>query len=192
MQPVNESDLDWTESNGDAGFRRKQLAESAPGGGEDLGCSLYELDAGESAWPYHYHAGNAEAMYVLDGAGAVRCPDGDSDTDGPDGDAETADDTNVVTHDVESGDYLAFPANPDGAHQVVNDSDEPLRYLVFSTMNDPDVTRYVEADAIGVYEGSAPGAHGDREYTGYFQETDAVDYWEDIDGRGRVEEEERF
>lgn len=186
MQPVNESDLDWTESNGDAGFRRKQLAEAAPGGGEDLGCSLYELDAGESAWPYHYHAGNAEAMYVLDGTGLVRCPDVEA------GDADHGDNAPPVTHDVAPGDYLAFPASPDGAHQVVNDSEDPLRYLVVSTMNDPDVTRYVEADALGVYEGSAPGAHGEREYTGYFLKDDAVDYWEDVDGRGRVEEEERF
>lgn len=172
MEPVNESELEWSESNGNAGFRRKQLAEAAPGGGADLGCSLYELDAGEAAWPYHYHAGNAEAMYVLDGTGTVRCPDGE--------------------HDVAAGDYLAFPASPDGAHQVVNDSDGPLHYLVISTMNDPDVTRYVDADAVGVYEGSAPGSHEDREYTGYFRESDAIDYWEDIDGRGRAKEEDRF
>lgn len=171
MEPVNESELEWSESNGNAGFRRKQLAEAAPGGGEDLGCSLYELDAGESAWPYHYHAGNAEAMYVLDGTGTVRCSDGE--------------------HAVEPGDYLAFPANPDGAHQVVNDSDDPLHYLVFSTMNDPDVTRYVDADAVGVYEGSAPGSHDERAFTGYFSAGDTIDYWEDIDGRGRVQEDER-
>lgn len=181
MEPVNESELEWSESNGNAGFRRKQLAEAAPGGGEDLGCSLYELDAGEAAWPYHYHAGNAEAMYVLDGTGTVRCPDG-----------EGGDVAEPVEHDVEAGDYLAFPANPDGAHQVVNDSDEPLYYLVFSTMNDPDVTRYVEANALGVYEGGAPGNHEDREFTGYFRESDTIDYWEDIDGRGRAREEERF
>lgn len=165
MEPVNETDLDWTESNGNAGFRRKQLAEAARGGGEALGCSRYELDPGEAAWPYHYHAGNAEAMYVLDGTGTVRCPDGE--------------------HDVEPGDYLAFPASPDGAHQVVNDAEDPLHYLVVSTMNDPDVTRYVDADALGVYEGSAPGRHDDREFTGYFSTDDAIDYWEDVDGRGR-------
>lgn len=83
------------------------------------------------AWRYHYHAGNAEAMYVLDGTGSVRCPHG--------------------KHDVEPGNYLAFPANPDGAHQVMNDSDDPLRYFVFSTMNDPHVTLAVEADTLGVY-----------------------------------------
>jgi uncharacterized cupin superfamily protein len=166
MEPVNDTDLDWTESNGQADFRRKQLADAAPGGGQDLGCSLYELDPGASAWPYHYHAGNAEAMYVLDGTGMVRCPDGE--------------------YTVTAGDYLAFPASPDGAHQVVNDSEASLHYLVFSTMRDPDVTRYVDADALGVYEGSPPGSHADREFTGYFAVSDGIDYWADIDGRGRT------
>lgn len=182
MEPVNESELEWSESNGQAGFRRKQLAAAAPGGGDDLGCSLYELDPGETAWPYHYHAGNGEAMFVLNGTGIVRCPDPDGEAAGPE----------PIEHDVEAGDFLAFPASPDGAHQVVNNSDDPLRYLVVSTMRDPDVTRYVEADALGVYEGSAPGSHEDRSFTGYFSEDDTIDYWEDIDGRGRTREEDRF
>ena len=115
---------------------------------------------------------NDEAIYVLDGAGTVRCPDG--------------------KNAVEPGGLPRVPVGPCGAHQIVNDSDHSLRYLVFSTKNDPDVTRYVEADAFGVYEGSAPGSHEECEYTGYFLASDSMDYWEEIDGRGRKHEEDRF
>lgn len=61
MEPVNETDLDWQETeHGETGFRRKRLAAAA--GADDLGCSLYELPPGKRSWPYHYHAANAEAF----------------------------------------------------------------------------------------------------------------------------------
>ncbi len=53
-------------------------------GGKRLGCSLYELPPGKKSWPYHYHTGNEEAIFVLEGGG---------------GDERT----------LESGDYAAFP-----------------------------------------------------------------------------------
>ena len=41
-------------------------------GGAQLGCSVVELPPGKRSWPYHYHLGNEEAVYVLDGSGTVR------------------------------------------------------------------------------------------------------------------------
>lgn len=51
-------------------LRRKQLGNAA--GGEQLGCSLYEMPPGQESWPYHYHTANEEAMYVLAGRGTLR------------------------------------------------------------------------------------------------------------------------
>lgn len=45
--PIKESYLDWTKGHATTGFLRKQLAEAAASGGEDLGCSPYKLDASE-------------------------------------------------------------------------------------------------------------------------------------------------
>ena len=57
---VNEDDLEWTELEHEkTRFRRKQLGEAT--GGEQLGCSLYELPSGHRSWPYHYHTANEEA-----------------------------------------------------------------------------------------------------------------------------------
>jgi uncharacterized cupin superfamily protein len=154
---VHETELDWAETDeGDARFRRKQLAQAA--GGDALGASLYELPPGEQSWPYHYHTGNEEAIHVLAGEGLLVL-DGDE-------------------HAVEAGHFAVFPPDESGGHRVVNDADEPLRYLAVSTMNDPDVTVYPEMDKVGVFAGSPPGGRGERTVHGYFDRDDTVDYWD--------------
>lgn len=157
MGPTNEADLSWTDvGKGDTRFRRKQLGEA--GESERLGCSLYELPPGARSWPYHYHTANEEAMYVLSGTGMLRL-DGES-------------------HSLREGDYVAFPADESGAHRVVNDSDDPLRYLAFSTMNDPDVTMYPDMGTFGVFVGSPPGGREERSFHGFY-DVDDVSYWEE-------------
>lgn len=160
MKRTNESDLTWeTTERGETEFRRKRLSDAA--GGEELGCSLYELPAGKRAWPYHYHAGNEEAYYVLSGKGTLRSEEG--------------------TATLSAGDYVALPAGPEGAHRVVNDGESPLRYLAISTMRDPDVTVYPDSEKIGVYAGSPPGGTDERTVHGYYPAEATIDYWADED-----------
>jgi uncharacterized cupin superfamily protein len=154
---VNESDLDWDEYDREkTTFRRKELGDAA--GSDQLGCSLYELPPGERSWPYHYHTANEEAIYVLAGEGVLRADDGE--------------------HDLTAGDFVTFPADERGGHQVVNDGDGPLRYLAVSTMNEPDVTVYPEMEKFGVYVGAPPGGRGERSLHGYYPIDAAVDYWD--------------
>lgn len=156
MGKTNVADLEWsTTERGETSFRRKRLAEAA--GGEDLGCSLYELPEGRRSWPYHYHAENEEALFVLEGEGTLR-HDGERSP-------------------LSAGDYVALPADERGAHRVVNDSEGTLRYLVVSTMDDPDVTVYPDSEKIGVFVGSPPGGGDERSVHGYYRRADAVDYW---------------
>jgi uncharacterized cupin superfamily protein len=158
MSKVNAVEVDAeTTERGETCFERKRLAAAA--GGEAIGCSLYELPAGKRAWPYHYHEGNEEAVFVLSGEGTIRL-DGDSRT-------------------LREGDYVALPAGEDSAHRVINDSDGPLRYLVVSTMNDPDVTVYPDSGKVGVYAGAPPGGRGERTVSGYFPRDADVNYWKD-------------
>lgn len=159
---IDETDVEW-QSIGpdDTGFRRRQLGAAA--GGDDIGCSLYELPAGERAWPYHYHTRNEEALYVLSGSATLRLDDEE---------AELA-----------PGTYVALPTGAEHAHRVVNDGDEPVRYLVISTMDEPDVVGYPDADALGVYAGTPPGGDEDeRVLSGFFREEDGLDFWEDVAG----------
>lgn len=156
MGKANANDVDWeTVDRGEAGWRRKRLARAA--GGDGLGCSLYELPPGKRSWPYHYHAANAEALYVLEGRGSLRL------------DGETV--------EVEAGDYVPFPADKRGAHRLRNDSAAPLRYLMMSTMVEPDVTVYPDSGKIGAMAGAPPGGSSEQRVGGFFQLDDAVDYW---------------
>lgn len=157
MHKVNESKVDWREYDREqASFRRKELSNAV--GASDLGCSLYELPPGNRSWPYHYHTANEEALYVLSGTGVLRTADGE--------------------RELEAGDFAAFPANESGGHRIVNDSEEPLRYLLVSTMNEPDVTVYPEMDKFGVFAGAPPGSRDERSFHGYYRIDDEVDYWE--------------
>ncbi|TKX86329.1 cupin domain-containing protein [Halorubrum sp. SS5] len=157
MPPINRDELSWTTPDADdAAWRRKQLGAAA--GGADLGCSLYELPPGERSWPYHYHAANEEALYVLGGEGTLRL-DGES-------------------YPLRPGEYAAFPADESGAHRVVNDGDEVLRYLVVSTMREPDVTVYPDSEKFGVYVGAPPGGDAERSLSGYYRIGDDVEYWD--------------
>ncbi|WP_254537840.1 cupin domain-containing protein [Halomarina litorea] len=150
MGPTNEADVEPVEHEGVEGrFTQKQLGAAA---GERLGCSLYELPPGCQPWSYHYHAANEEALYVLSGEGTVRL-DGE-------------------TYRVREGDYVACPADESGAHCVVNDSDDPLRYLAVSTMRDPDVTMHPDIGKVGVYVGSPPGSEAERAFSEFFDTED--------------------
>ena len=169
MPSVHESDVEWSETErGETRFRRKKLAAAA--GGERLGCSLYELPPGGKSWPYHYHAGNEEAIYVLDGRGRLRADDGEEA--------------------LRAGEYVALPTGESGGHRVINDSEEPLRYLAVSTMRDPDVTVYPDSDKAGVFAGAPPGGEGERTVHGYYRADDAVDYWEGEEFEPRSEKVE--
>jgi uncharacterized cupin superfamily protein len=156
---VNETDLEWTDHEGtETAFRRKKLASAA--GGEELGASLYELDPGDRPWPLHFHTGNEEAIYVLAGEGTLRRGEGRDD------------------RDLVPGEYVALPADESGTHQVVNDSDGTLRYLMVSTMTAPDVLVYPEHDGVGVLAGEPPGGDGERSVEGFWNRGDAVEYWD--------------
>ncbi len=109
----------------------------AAAGAHDLGCTLYELDPGGQAAPYHMHHANEELLVVLDGALELRTPDG--------------------TRPLTKGAVVAFPAGPGGAHRVRNASDTPARYLVVSTMRFPEVAEQLDTGTVLALKGPADG-----------------------------------
>ncbi len=109
----------------------------AAAGARDLGCTLYELDSGAQAVPYHMHHGNEELLIVLDGTLELRTPAG--------------------TRDVGKGAVVAFPAGPDGAHRVRNASDAVARYLVISTMRFPEVAEQLDTGTVLPLKGPGEG-----------------------------------
>ena len=118
-----------------------------------MGCSLYEVPPGRRAWPYHYHLANEEAIYVLEGSGMLRI-----------GGQEI---------EVAQGDYVALPTGETGAHQILNNSNEVLRYLCFSTMVEPDIMVYPDSGKIGMFAGAAPGGPKAKRTFSKFLRSDA-------------------
>lgn len=157
---VGEAELPATEfSRGEKyGERRQQLALAA--GGHKLGCSLYEIPPGRTAWPRHYHLANEEAVYVLSGVGTL-----------------TLGDEQIP---VGAGDYAALPVGEAYAHQLVNTGSEPLRYLCLSTMLEPDVTVYPDSNKLGVFAGAAPGGPRiNRTFAAFVDNGARVEFWKD-------------
>ena len=100
-----------------------------PGAGAvDLGCSIFELDAGAQAAPYHAHYANEELLILLDGTLELRTPAG--------------------LRRLEKGAIVAFPAGPGGAHRVRNCGDGPARYLMISTMKLPEVAEQLDTGTL--------------------------------------------
>ena len=100
-------------------------------GASQLGASVYELPPGQSICPYHYEHAEEEWLVVLAGTPSLRHPGG--------------------VEPLAPWDVICFPTGPDGAHKVTNETTEPARVLMFSTIVTPAVTVYPDSDKIGVF-----------------------------------------
>jgi uncharacterized cupin superfamily protein len=110
-----EQDDDW--SGGGVVAKRLPRAAERPG----LGVTLYELDPGDFV-VYHFHHAWEELLIVLRGRPTLRTPEGERHAD--------------------EGEAVHFPVGPDGAHGLKNETDEPVRILVASTLSSPEVAEY--------------------------------------------------
>jgi uncharacterized cupin superfamily protein len=102
-----------------AGFRCQRARISRQAGSDRLGLSLWELPPGEAAYPYHYHLAEEELVVVLDGRPSLRTPDG--------------------WRELQEGEVVPFLRGERGAHQIVNRTEDTVRFLAFSTSGEPDI-----------------------------------------------------
>jgi uncharacterized cupin superfamily protein len=66
-------------------------------------------------------------------------------------------------------DLAAFRRGESGAHQVRNDTDEPVRLVFFSTLSDPEIVVYPDDDkikAVGGWKDGKEAIRGFLERTG--------------------------
>jgi uncharacterized cupin superfamily protein len=104
---------DWSGGGG----RSKRLVERGP----RLGASLYELERG-NFMIFHFHHGSEELLLVLRGRPTLRTLAGERQLD--------------------EGEVVHFPTGPDGAHEIRNDTDERVRYVVAGIRRSPEVVEY--------------------------------------------------
>jgi uncharacterized cupin superfamily protein len=95
--------------------------------GENLGATVYELGPGN--WiPFHFHHGAEELLVVLRGQPTLRTGEGE--------------------RRLSEGEVVHFPTGPNGAHALWNETDEPVRYLMASTLPSPEVAEYPDLGQI--------------------------------------------
>lgn len=155
----NVFDDDWDLEQEQPGFNWKRMRLGLRLGAEKLGASVYELPPGERSFPYHLHHANEEILIVLEGTVVVRREDREDE--------------------LGKGDAAVFRTGPAGSHQIVNRSDRAARFMLLSTMIEPEIVEYPDGGKVGLMAGAPPGK-GDQGSLKLFLRRDAeADYFED-------------
>ncbi len=98
--------------------------------GEKIGASVIEIEPNRTSGLYHFHHGAEELLVVLRGRPTLREPGGERVLD--------------------EGDVVHFPVGPAGAHQLINRTEEPVRYLMASNRPSPEAVEYPDTRQLSV------------------------------------------
>jgi uncharacterized cupin superfamily protein len=98
--------------------------------GDRIGATVYEIDPGRSSGLYHFHHGAEELLVVLRGRPTLREPAGE--------------------RVLEEGEVVHFTVGPEGAHQLLNHTDEPVRYLLAANRPSPEAVEYPDSGQLSV------------------------------------------
>jgi len=131
--------------------RRARLGRQA--GSEKLSMSLWDLPAGEAAYPYHFHLAEEEIVVLLEGRPSLRTPAG--------------------WREMEEGEVVSFLVGEDGAHQIVNRTEEPVRFLAISNQQ-PDIVVRPDSRSLSVVERRPEGGG----FSQHFSMDDAAGYFD--------------
>src|SRR5438105_3813504 len=121
---------EWDETRDRDGWRIKEAFVGHQIGGGLIGASMAEVEPGNKLWPYHTHHANEEWVIVLRGEPTLRTPEGER----------------VLTE----GDIVCFRRGKNGAHQITNTTEAPIRVLMLSSMIGPDVVEYLDTGKVWV------------------------------------------
>jgi uncharacterized cupin superfamily protein len=127
-------------------FSARSLARDV--GAERTGFGLYELEPGESTWPYHFELGSEEWLLVVEGEVTLRTPQGE--------------------RTLRAGDVVCFPEGPEGAHAVRNDSTVTARFAMPSVDEPTNAAIYPDTQSFVLH---GPGFNH-RAKLG-----EQIDYW---------------
>ena|SRR5438105_4457342 len=125
-----------------------RLGEQA--GCEHLGMSLYELAPGQGM-VFHYHVQREELLIALRGRLSLRTAEG--------------------WRDLPEGEVVAFPRGERGAHGFENRSDQPVRVLMTSEQNAPNISVYPDVGQVGIFDAAQPA---ERRFGALFNVSEAV------------------
>ena len=152
MSGVNIKQPEFDEMREHPGFNCRRARIGRQTGSEKVGASLWELPAGQAAYPYHWHVAEEELLVVLEGTPSLRTPDG--------------------WRELGEGEVLSFLCGEEGAHQIVNRTETPVRFFAVSNQQ-PDIIVRPDSQTIGVSERRPQGGG----IHALFRLADQVDYF---------------
>jgi uncharacterized cupin superfamily protein len=135
------------------GFNCRRARIGRQAGSRKVGASLWELPAGEAAYPYHWHVAEEELLIVLEGTPSLRTQEG--------------------WRELSEGEVVSFLRGEEGAHQVVNRTEGTVRFLSVSNQQ-PDIVVRPDSGTIGAFERRPEGG---GLYV-HFNLDDKIDYFE--------------
>lgn len=136
------------------GFRARRARVGHQLGTEKVGISVWEIPAGEKAYPYHFHLAEEEVLVVLEGEPTLRTPEG--------------------VRRLARGEVVRFPVGEAGAHQLANEGPGTARLIAISNHGAPDVVIYPDSGKLCAAE-RLPRSDGRKHY---FRLADEVGYWD--------------
>ena len=145
---------EWDEPRDREGWRIKEAFVGERIGAELIGASMSEVEPGNKLWPYHTHHANEEWVIVLRGEPTLRTPEGEQV--------------------LREGDVVCFRRGKEGAHQIINRTDSPVRVVMLSSLIQPDIVEYLDTGKVG-----ARSIAGDRIL--FARPGPEVGYWDDED-----------
>jgi len=154
MDVFNVNGDEWDHAEDREGWRSKATRVGGKLNAELIGGGLYELEPGNTLWPYHTHHANEEWLLVVRGRPTLRHAEGEQE--------------------LAEGDVVCFRRGREGLHQVKNETDEPVRVLMISTLLAPEIVEYPDSGKIG-----ARSAAGERILLSRPGPT--LDYWDGED-----------
>jgi uncharacterized cupin superfamily protein len=119
-----------------------------------LGASIDIVPPGKRSCPYHYHHAQEEMFIVIEGTGTLRVAG--------------------EMLPLKVGDVVFIPAGPEYPHQILNTSNEPLKYLSISTRESPEICVYPDS---GKYQAIAY-TNGSPSVRVVQREDSTLDYWD--------------
>jgi uncharacterized cupin superfamily protein len=142
---------EWDAARDREGWHGKGTLVGQHIGGELIGASLSEVEPGCKLWPYHTHHLNEEWVIVVRGEPTLRTPEGE--------------------RVLEEGDVVCFPRGKEGAHQIINRSESPIRVLMLSSMIRGDIIEYLDT-------GKVLAKASEEEDVMFARPGPTADYWE--------------
>jgi uncharacterized cupin superfamily protein len=145
---------EWDGTRDREGWRVRAAFVGQRIGGELVGATMSEVEPGNTLWPYHTHYLNEEWVIALRGEPTLRTPEGE--------------------HVLKEGDVVCFPRGKDGAHQIINRTDSPIRVLMLSSMIRGEVIEYLDT-------GKVLAKDAEDEDIMFARPGPTVEYWEGED-----------